>query len=98
VKEQLTRLASADFRFGMGQDGRSVTIKGSVTDGFELWTPRNEKAGGVMAHDRPVFPPVFRESDFNPRMNPRIVAAFVSMIDSMISFPLLSRTATEIVA
>jgi hypothetical protein len=43
VKEQLTRLASADFRFGMGQDGRSVTIKGSVIDGFELWTPRNEK-------------------------------------------------------
>lgn len=43
VKEQLTRLASADFRFGMGQDGRSVTIKGSVIDGFELWTPKNER-------------------------------------------------------
>ena len=43
VKEQLTRLASADFRFGMGQDGRSVTIKGSVIDGFELWTPKDEK-------------------------------------------------------
>ena len=43
VKDQLTRLASADFRFGMGQDGRSITIKGSVIDGFELWTPKNEK-------------------------------------------------------
>ncbi len=43
VKDQLTRLASADFRFGMGQDGRSVTIKGSVIDGFELWTPKNDK-------------------------------------------------------
>jgi hypothetical protein len=43
VKEQLTRLSSADFRFGMGLDGRSVTIKGSVIDGFELWTPKHEK-------------------------------------------------------
>jgi len=43
VKDQLTRLASADFRFGMGQDGRSVTIKGSVIDGFELWTPKDDK-------------------------------------------------------
>jgi Plasmid encoded RepA protein len=44
VKDQLTRLASADFRFGMGgREGRSVTIKGSVIDGFELWTPKNDK-------------------------------------------------------
>ena len=43
VKDQLTRLASADFRFGMGQDGRSVTIKGSVIDGFELWTPKDDR-------------------------------------------------------
>lgn len=43
VKDQLTRLAAADFRFGMGQDGRAVTIKGSVIDGFELWTPKNER-------------------------------------------------------
>ena len=31
VKDQLARLAAADFRFGMGLDG------------FELWTPKNEK-------------------------------------------------------
>lgn len=44
VKDQLTRLASADFRFGMGsREGRSVTIKGSVIEGFELWTPRDDK-------------------------------------------------------
>lgn len=43
VKDQLTRLASADFRFGMGQDGRSVTVKGNIVDGFELWMPKNEK-------------------------------------------------------
>jgi hypothetical protein len=43
VKEQLTRLASADFRFGMAQDGRSVTVKGNVILGFDLWAPKNEK-------------------------------------------------------
>jgi hypothetical protein len=43
VKDQLTRLASADFRFGIGQDGRSITIKTNVIEGFELWTPKNEK-------------------------------------------------------
>ena len=43
VKDQLTRLAAADFRFGMNKDGRSVTIKSTVIDGFELWTPKNEK-------------------------------------------------------
>ena len=43
VKDQLTRLSSADFRFGMGQDGRSITIKGNVIEGFELWCPKNDK-------------------------------------------------------
>lgn len=43
VKEQLSRLAAADFRFGMGIDGRSVTIKSNVIEGFELWTPKNER-------------------------------------------------------
>lgn len=43
VKDQLTRLAAADFRFGMNRDGRSVTIKSTVIDGFELWTPKNDK-------------------------------------------------------
>ena len=43
VKEQLSRLAAADFRFGMNRDGRAVTIKSTVIDGFELWTPGNDK-------------------------------------------------------
>lgn len=43
VKDQLTRLASADFRFGMGMDGHSVTMRGNVIDGFDLWTPKNDK-------------------------------------------------------
>jgi Plasmid encoded RepA protein len=41
VKEQLTRLSASDFRIGTSQDDRSVTLKGSIVDGFELWTPRD---------------------------------------------------------
>lgn len=40
VKDQLTRLAAADFRFGMDQDGRAVTIKSTIITGFELWIPK----------------------------------------------------------
>jgi hypothetical protein len=43
VKEQLARLAAADFRFGTTRDGRDVTVKGSIVDGFELWTPRDAR-------------------------------------------------------
>lgn len=43
VKDQLTRLAAADFRFGMERDGKAVTIKSTVISGFELWTPKNHK-------------------------------------------------------
>ena len=37
VKEQITRLAAADFRFGAGMDGQSLTVKGPVIDAFALW-------------------------------------------------------------
>jgi hypothetical protein len=43
VKDQLTRLSAADFRFGLNREGRGVTIKGSVIEGFELWMPKNDK-------------------------------------------------------
>jgi len=44
VKDQLTRLSAADFRFGMvGPEGRSITVKGSVIEGFELWTARDPR-------------------------------------------------------
>lgn len=43
VKEQLSRLAAADFRLGAKRDGRAITIKGTVIEGLELWTPRNER-------------------------------------------------------
>ncbi len=43
VKEQLTRLSASDFRIGTSQDDRSVTLKGSIVDGFELWTPKDSK-------------------------------------------------------
>ena len=43
VKDQLTRLSAADFRIGTTHDGRSVTLKGSVIEGFELWTTRDPR-------------------------------------------------------
>lgn len=44
VKDQLTRLSAADFRFGMaGPEGRSITVKGTVIEGFELWTARDPR-------------------------------------------------------
>lgn len=44
VKDQLTRLSAADFRFGMvNSEGRAITLKGSVIEGFELWTARDPR-------------------------------------------------------
>lgn len=42
VKDQLTRLSAADFRIGtvLGE-GRAITLKGSVIEGFDLWTSRD---------------------------------------------------------
>lgn len=43
VKQQLSRLAAADFRLGVKYDERAVTIKGTVIEGLELWTPKSDK-------------------------------------------------------
>jgi len=43
VKEQLSRLAAADFRLGATQDGHAVTIKGTVIEGLELWSPKDAR-------------------------------------------------------
>ena len=43
VKDQLTRLSAADFRIGTALEGRSITLKGSVIEGFELWTARDPR-------------------------------------------------------
>ena len=43
VKDQLSRLAAADFRIGTSKDDRSTTLKGSIVEGFEIWTPRDAK-------------------------------------------------------
>jgi hypothetical protein len=43
VKEQLARLSAADFRIGTSQEDRSITLKGSIVEGFELWTPRDDR-------------------------------------------------------
>ena len=42
VKDQLARLSAADFRLGATHEkGRSVTLKSTIIDGFELWAPRD---------------------------------------------------------
>ena len=42
VKDQLTRLSAADFRIGtVVSEGRAVTLKGSVIEGFELWVAKD---------------------------------------------------------
>jgi Plasmid encoded RepA protein len=43
VREQLNRLAAADFRLGASENGRAITINGTVIEGLELWTPRDSR-------------------------------------------------------
>jgi hypothetical protein len=43
VKEQLSRLAAADFRLGASDGMRAVTVKGTVIKGLELWIPRDDR-------------------------------------------------------
>lgn len=44
VKDQLTRLSASDFRIGtVTGDGRAVTVKGTVIEGFELWVTRDSR-------------------------------------------------------
>jgi hypothetical protein len=42
VKDQLTRLSAADFRIGtVVSEGRAVTLKGCVIEGFDLWVTKD---------------------------------------------------------
>ena len=41
VKDQLSRLSASDFRIGTSQEDRSITLKGTIVEGFELWTPKD---------------------------------------------------------
>jgi hypothetical protein len=44
VKDQLTRLSASDFRIGtVAADGRAITLKGTVIEGFELWITRDPR-------------------------------------------------------
>jgi hypothetical protein len=50
VKDQLTRLSASDFRIGtVTGEGRAVTVKGSVIEGFELWVTKDP-------HQRTLWP------------------------------------------
>jgi hypothetical protein len=39
IREQLTRLAAADFRIGKSNGGHSITVHGRILNGMQLWTP-----------------------------------------------------------
>jgi len=43
VKEQLNRLAAADFRFYIQHDRGAATIKGTLIDGLDLWVSKDER-------------------------------------------------------
>jgi Plasmid encoded RepA protein len=45
IREQLIRLAAADFRIGKASGGHSITVQGRILNGMQLWTPptRNER-------------------------------------------------------
>jgi hypothetical protein len=43
VKEQLNRLAAAEFRMGMSDGTRAVTVHARVVKSIELWTPRDAR-------------------------------------------------------
>jgi hypothetical protein len=43
VKEQLNRLAAADFRLYGMREGHALTVRGPVIDGLELWCSRDER-------------------------------------------------------
>src|SRR5277367_3864227 len=43
VREQLTRLAAANFRIGKSDADSSVTVHARILNGFKLWTPQHSK-------------------------------------------------------
>jgi hypothetical protein len=43
VKEQLTRLSAADFRFYVRHEHGALTVKGTVIEGLDLWTAKDER-------------------------------------------------------
>jgi hypothetical protein len=64
VKHQLSRLAAADFRIGAKQGNHAVTIKSTIIEGLELWTPHD-------AHQRTLWPTTIQFSSkyFESLMN-----------------------------
>jgi Plasmid encoded RepA protein len=42
IREQLTRLAAADFRIGRSAGNHSQTVQGRILNGFSLWTPAGQ--------------------------------------------------------
>lgn len=75
VKDQLSRLSASDFRMGTSKDDRSVTLKGSIVEGFELWTPRN-------AQQRVLWPTTVQ---FSPRYFESLMKHAVPLNETAVS-------------
>jgi hypothetical protein len=41
IKDQLSRLAASDLRLGVTENGRAITIKGTVIEALDLWSPKD---------------------------------------------------------
>ena len=75
VKEQLSRLAAADFRIGATQGDRAVTLKGTVIEGLELWSPKD-------ARQRVLWPTTIQ---FSPRYFESLMAHAVPLNEAAIA-------------
>jgi Plasmid encoded RepA protein len=60
IREQLTRLAAADFRIGKSDGNHSVTVHGRILAGIELWTPPS--SGRTLWPTQVQFSPEYFES------------------------------------
>ena len=61
IRDQLTRLAAADFRIGKSSGGHSVTVHGRILNGMTLWTP-SAGTGRTLWPTQVQFSPEYFES------------------------------------
>jgi hypothetical protein len=59
IKDQLTRLAAADFRIGKAEGAHSITVQGRILSGFALWTPKDASVKNRWAHEVQFSPEYF---------------------------------------
>lgn len=75
VKEQLNRLAAADFRLYASYEGHAVTVKGTVIEGLDLWVSKDER-------QRVLWPSIIQ---FSQRYFESLIAHAVPLNESAVS-------------